>query len=248
MKELRRHDLLEIDDEGRRSAFELAALELSGERLEQVRQIILGESEVSQIPGIVRREEAEPVPGMIPVGFASPWRLEGTRLRIAAFVSPQSVQARITPWQVLNRPFIARTPCLKALAEIRALAGELKQEMGVWGSAALEIFTGLEYTHEKSDLDLLLGLASAEGLHFFNEQAVAIANKWNTRVDFEVELPSGHGVKLLELFAQTHTVLAKGLNDVVLLEKHSVLAMLENQEQLFLAESHELKKKNELEE
>ncbi len=226
MREIQRHDLLEIAEAGRRIAFENVARELRGERLEQVRQVIMGSEGVRLIPGIVRREEVEPVPGMIPVGFASPWRLDGNRLRIAAFVPPQSVQALITPWQVLNRPFIARTPCLKALAEIVAVAGGLKLEMGVWGSAALEIFTGLEYTHEKSDLDLLLGVSSVEVLRFLNEQAVDIANKWNTRVDFEIELPSGYGVKLLELFSQTHTVLAKGLNDVVLLEKQNVLSML----------------------
>lgn len=230
-----RHDLLEISDEGRQAAFDLVSRNAGQEHLDLIRQIIVGEEGIARIPGIARREDDNQIPGLIPVGFASPGHIDGNRLRVAAFVPPESVQAQITPYHILNRPFIRRTPCLKALAAIAVVAGELKLEMGVWGSAALEIFTGLTYTHENSDLDLLLKLAPLEVMQAFLEKAVGTAGHYGCRADVEVSLPSGYGVKLQELVADTHTVLAKGLNDVVLLEKKDLLAIMKNFSNPFIA-------------
>ena len=122
LKALQRHDLVEISDAGRRRVFAEIAARIGSDQLDKVRHLIVGDETSAKIPGIVRREDNDPRPGMIPVGFVSPFRLEGNRMRIAAFVAQADINALISPTAVLRRPFVARTPCLKALADIAVMA------------------------------------------------------------------------------------------------------------------------------
>lgn len=231
LKALQRHDLVEISDAGRRRVFAEIASKVEADQLDRVRQLIVGDETSAKIPGIVRREDNDPRPGMIPVGFVSPFRLEGNRMRIAAFVAQADINALISPTAVLRRPFVARTPCLKALADIAVMAGRLGLEMGVWGSAALEVYTGLPFTDAGSDLDLLIEGTEVEVMRDFQSKAMKIAEQWKCKTDVEVALPSGYGVKLAELFLSTETILAKGLHDVTLLPKQAVYSMLNNKGQ-----------------
>lgn len=224
--QIRRHDLLEISEEGRREAFEALRESLTGSALEQARKIIISKKNSPQIPGIARREEGETVPGQIPVGFASDWRVDGTRVRIPAFVRAETVKQIIKPQQVIQSRFEPRTPCLKALQEIGFLAEEWKLEMGVWGSAALEVFTGLPYTDPNSDLDLLIDPVALEVMQSFWEMIRKIGQKHQCIIDVEVSLPTGYGVKLVELLSESALVLGKGLQDVILIEKEMVIRML----------------------
>ncbi len=215
---------MEISDQGRRLAFERVAPSLPLHEFELVKQLIIGTPGGVKIPGIVRREDGKQIPDTIPVGFSSPFRIEGNRLRIAGFVPTSAVIQVVSPFAVIDRGFVPRTPCLKALVEILSVAGELGLKLGVWGSAALEIFTGLQYTDEASDLDLLVGMTRMDTIRTFTDSLSEIARAFHCKVDAELDLCSGYGVKVAELFMPTDTVLAKGLNDVILLPKQDILA------------------------
>ncbi|WP_268747891.1 malonate decarboxylase holo-[acyl-carrier-protein] synthase [Pelosinus fermentans] len=221
---MRRHDLVEISDQGRELAFERVAPHLPPREFELVKQLIIGTPGGIKIPGIVRREDRKQIPDTIPVGFSSPFRIDGNRLRIAGFVPTSAVIQVVSPFAVIDREFFLRTPCLNALVEVLAVAGELGLKLGVWGSSALEIFTGLQYTDEASDLDVLVGMTRLDTIRTFTNRLAEIARTFHCKVDAELELNSGYGVKVAELFMHTDTVLAKGLNDVILLPKHDILA------------------------
>jgi phosphoribosyl-dephospho-CoA transferase len=212
-----------MSDQGRQSAFERVAPSLPLYEIELVKQLITGTLAGVKIPGIVRREDGKQIPDTIPVGFSSPSRIAGNRLRIAGFVPASEVIQLVSPFTVIDRGFDPRTPCLKALVEIRSVAGELGIKLGVWGSAALEIYTGLQYMDEASDLDLLIGMTRLDTIQTFTDRISEITRKFHCKVDLELDLFSGYGVKVAELFMHTDTVLAKGLNNVILLPKQDIL-------------------------
>lgn len=223
---IRRHDLLEINDRGRQQAFDSVCVASTGLDREQARKIIVGEPGWPKIPGIARREEDGTVSNLIPVGFASAWRVDGNRIRIPAFVQIEWITRIVSPQQVMQLGLVPRTPCLKALQEIGRLAEEWKLEMGVWGSAALEVFTGLHYTDDNSDLDLLLESVSMEVMQAFWERMQKVGQKHQCNIDVEISLPTGYGVKLVEVLSNSGLVLGKGLQDVVLIEKETIIQML----------------------
>jgi phosphoribosyl-dephospho-CoA transferase len=178
-----------------------------------------------KIPGVVRREDYEGIQDAIPVGFSLPSLVEGNRIRIAGFIPPKEIVRTSSPYQVLQADFSSRTACLKALAEMKSAAMEMGIKLGVWGSAGLEIYTGLPYTHVSSDLDLLIGIADLQCILSFVEYAFTLGQRHCCRVDIELDLPSGYGVKVLELMEGTDFILGKGLNGVELMRRSSVLEM-----------------------
>ena len=111
------------------------------------------------LPGIVRRDEIETTTGdnyyseneKVFIGFVHPYTKDGRRLRFAASVPGNKIIKLITPYEITKYNFEERTPTLKALSQIIN-----EYDLGVWGSTSLEIITGLPYTHEKSDLDLIV--------------------------------------------------------------------------------------------
>jgi len=102
--------------------------------------------------------------------------------------------------------------------------------MGVWGSAAMELHTGYLYTHDGSDLDFFLQPKSKVSVRTLTRCLDAIVQSeqnFHVRVDVELSLPSGYGISLKELMDGKGTsVLGKGLHDVVLLRKSMVFDCL----------------------
>jgi phosphoribosyl-dephospho-CoA transferase len=183
------------------------------------------------VPGVVRREEGELRPGYIPIGFSSPMPGTQGRLRIAAFVRKKDVVRVTSPYDLLS---LTKTPprnaCNTALALAKSQARALGLVLGVWGSAALEIYTGLPCTHQNSDLDLLVKAAPREPLSRFLLKVASIEEHLDLRIDVEIDLPDGYGVNLKELFGQARTVLGKSLNDVAMLSREQTLAELPQEE------------------
>lgn len=235
--ELKRHTLLDITDSGRKDILvELAGNGPDSDLLrEKYAQILLPEEAGARVPAVVRREEGTLRPGFIPVGFSSPMVGHEGRLRVAAFVRQEDVLRTTSPYELL--PLMTTPPrnaCNTALALARNQARELALGLGVWGSAALELYTGLPCTHQDSDLDLLVAAAPREALAQFLLKIESIEAHLDLRIDVELDLASGYGVHLKELFGRGCTVLGKSLNDVVMFPREQIFAGLPQEEPIAL--------------
>ena len=176
------------------------------------------------VPGIVRREDYAPRPGEIAVGFTSWTSGPMGRLRLPGFVSPQYVARSRDPITVLNEASeqperFVRTPALCALAALCA-SGLRDADLGVWGSAGLELATGYAYTHERSDLDFLIrpqGRLTSPLLTAWLDTVLRAERHFQIRIDAEIHLANGYGVSLKECLQGTASVLGKGIHDVKLI-------------------------------
>ena len=185
-------------------------------------QLIAGDFESIQIPGIVRREEKKKLPGMIPVGFSSPFLEDGGRIRLPAFVYPEDIVAMTSPYDLTKRDFKTRTTCLMVLEKLKNIAEKLGIKLGVWGSAGLEIYTSLNYTHPQSDLDLLVAMSDLKTLQKFFQIGIEFYQQHGCRIDMEIDLPGGYGVQAAELFSETDPVLGKGIDDIIYISKNNI--------------------------
>jgi len=226
--DFKRHNLVEITDRGREWAFWQIqkSKAYNNHQIEQVRELIVEGIQSRKIPGIIRRNEELPIERMIPVGFASPCLNNERRLRIPAFVPEEEIVKIITPYEVINMKNTGRTECLLALDNCKKIAAENGIRLGVWGSACLEIYTGLPYTHPCSDLDLLVGPASYSNIKNFYLALESLRSRYACKIDPELDLPSGYGVKVMELFLETEDVLGKGLVDVKLIPKQEIWGLI----------------------
>jgi phosphoribosyl-dephospho-CoA transferase len=229
-RELKRHDHVYISKEGLDLLLQTAGMYLTDEDMRPIaedflRRAILGDV---RIPGIVRRDESLPE-GMIAVGFVSPQRHEGRHMRIAGLTRPVLIIKTERPGEVIKRVSDKpQTVYMQAIAEVKKYAADSSISIGVLGSAALEIVTGLPYTNEQSDIDLLLcGCTEREIYRAYREimERIRLLGLSMDVVDMEVELANGYGIKAKELFMDTRTVLGKSLTDVRLLERNLLSTM-----------------------
>lgn len=181
------------------------------------------------LPGIVRRDEIESTQGenyyseneKVFIGFVYPYTENGRRLRYATSVYGDKITKLITPYEISNFKFESRTPALSALSKINS---EFK--IGVWGSTSLEIITGLPYTHNRSDLDLIVKNYSQDELVSLLSLCNEIESAFGIKIDVEIHLKSGYGINLKEFASESDTLLGKGLRDVVLIDRKSIEAYL----------------------
>ena len=217
--QLKRHDMLFLTDEGKRLLVQELLPGYRGARRDMVEEIFEGPTD---IPGFVRRDEGQEK--KIAIGFVHPVKIEENRLRVAAYVPENSVRKVLRPSDVAGHSVTPCHYCVEAALFLQKYAEEHGLQVGVLGSVALEIVTGICYTDRDSDLDMLVQPAPLEELAAMYKTAKA---KYpNVPLDFEVELPNGFGVKLAELFMDTGTVLGKSLTQVDLLNKKEVLLFL----------------------
>ena len=224
---LKRHVLLDLTDSARqRIVDELAAFIGAEGDNRNYAQILLPQQAGARIPGIIRRDETDRAGGRIPVGFSSPSHGPGGRIRVAAFVDSADIIRVTTPYELLLGNFTQHNKCTHALAVCRNAADELDLDIGVWGSAALELYSGLPYTHDESDLDLLVAAAPQTVLAAFLKRINTIENRFDLRIDVEVDLDNGYGVHMKELLGNGRTLLGKSQCDVALLPRAQMLAQL----------------------
>jgi len=224
----KRHTLIDVSDAGR----ECILAELAGSGAislilrERFGRILLPELAGVRVPGIVRREEGSPRAGYVPLGFCEPISPGESRLRIAAFARMEDVVRTISPYDLVALPMSQRTASIAALTAAKSYAETLGLVLGVWGSAAMELYTGLPCTHVGSDLDLLVAATSQNRLSSFMNEVKLMEKRFALRIDVELELPSGYGVHLKELLGQGRTVIGKSINGVGLLPKEQIMAEL----------------------
>ena len=160
----------------------------------------------------------------IPVGFSSPSKTGWpTSSGLPAFVPPEEVVGRTTPYQLAARDFAPRMPCLNVLADLKPMAMDSGICLGVWGSAGLEIYTGLPCTDPESDLDLLVAAAKYSDIIMFSRKAVSVADRHGCRLDLELDLMNGYGVKFQEVFQGADPILGKSLENVAMIPRLSIM-------------------------
>ncbi len=219
-EKLTRHTFVFLNSQGKERLLRELSQDYDGDALERLKSVFSGSAD---IPGIVRRGEEQE--GRIALGFVPCRRMpDGNRLRIAAYVKHEEINRVCTVYETANKNIPIRNRCMDAVCYARRLAADLHVCMGVLGSAGLEIMTGLPYTDDDSDLDILVKADSPKKLDNFSE--VMQSAYPGLDMDFEVELPNGYGVKLAELLMDTRTLIGKSLDDVVLLERTLVNGLL----------------------
>lgn len=220
--QLKRHDLVFISQAGKDKIWEELSDQYQGRELSMVRDVLLG---ANDIPGFVRRSDERPEE--VALGFVHPQRINGNRIRIAAFTGVENVEIIMTPYEVMQRKVFTikgATRCIETIIALYALADEFDLQIGVLGSAALELATGLPYTDEASDVDILLKPAPYNRLLDFYRTAKE--NFSDIPLDFELDLPNGYGVKLAEVFMDTKTLLGKSLDNVSILYRKDIMQYL----------------------
>jgi len=220
--QLKRHDLVFISQAGKDKIWEELSDQYQGRELSMVRDVLLG---ANDIPGFVRRSDERPEE--VALGFVHPQRINGNRIRIAAFTGVENVEIIMTPYEVMQRKVFTikgATRCIETIIALYALADEFDLQIGVLGSAALELATGLPYTDEGSDVDVLLKPAPYNRLLDFYRTAKE--NFSDIPLDFELDLPNGYGVKLAEVFMDTKTLLGKSLDSVNILYRKDIIQYL----------------------
>ena len=232
LKKCSRHDFVIVSPTGRGRICTEVLKNYSATEQHMVRDVFSGKYGINGIPGIVRRAEIAKE-DLIPVGFVPPERLAGRRLRIGAFAHFAEVLDVITPYKLLQMAINKRNSCMEAVSEVAKLAISASKAVGVLGSAGLEIFTGITYTNEESDIDLVLKDCTYEEITKIFKQIKAIGTYYNIPIDLEIALTNGYGIKAEELFMDTRTLLGKSLNDVTLLEREAVLKALTKKEIIY---------------
>lgn len=220
--QLKRHNLVFVSQKGKDRIWQELAPKYQGEALELVQDVLQG---THNVPGFVRRSEERPEE--VAIGFVHHRRMQGNRIRIGAFTEMQDVETIMTPYEVMQRKaFTVEEPthCMETILALYKMADQFDLQIGVLGSAALELVTGLPYTDEASDVDILLKPAPYEKLLDFYRTAKE--NFADIPLDFELDLPNGYGVKLAEVFMETKTVLGKSLDNVDLLYRKDIMQYL----------------------
>lgn len=231
LKKCSRHDFVIISQAGRQRICSEVLKNYSAAKQHMVRDVFSGKYGIKGIPGIVRR--AEIAGNVIPVGFVPQERLDGRRLRIGAFAYFSEVVDVITPYKLLQMSISKRNSCMEAVSEVAKLAISASKAVGVLGSVGLEIFTGITYTNEESDIDLVLKDCTYEEITKIFKQIKTIGTYFNIPIDLEIALTNGYGIKAEELFMDTRTLLGKSLHDVTLLEREAVLKALTKKEIIY---------------
>ena len=224
-KKLNRHDLVYLTKEGKeRIKTEFANCQSDKEK--QTAEIF---AENSSIPGIVRRNETGN-DEVLPLGFGHNELFDEMRIRFSTEISWREAQVIIRPYEITSIDFKARNKSLKLARTVLALAKAQQISIGLVGSVALEIVTGLPYTNDDSDLDLLVKGLSITKIELLYNSLKELSGTYHVDLDLEVELKSGYGVKAAELFQNTGTLLGKSLKDVQILNKKEVLEELSMEE------------------
>lgn len=221
---LKRHDLVFLSAIGKDKIWHQVADKYQGGASGLVRDILQGADDV---PGIIRRDDDAKVNGHVAVGFVHHQRLDGSRLRVGAFTNLEDIVTVMTPYEVMQRKAYAhdaRTKCMQTALNLYNLALSMDLQVGVLGSAGLELATGLPYTDEASDIDFLIKPVAYEKLKKF--YLAAQTENSSINMDFEVDFPNGYGVKLAEVLMKTQTVLGKSINDVNLLNRKDIMQYL----------------------
>ena len=228
---VQRHDLIAIAAPARQQIWQALPACAANWPQNELKKLVLFGYDGVFVPGIVRRQE-NALPGQLQIGLSAPYRQDGRRLRMAATIPVAAAGARLTPYQAALLPpdkTRRESALYRLLSAVLAVGEELGIPCGVYGSLALELATGLPYCHADSDLDLIVRYQAQATLPAFYARLCRLEAASGIRIDAELALCGGYGVKLKEFFSDSHYLLAKGFTDVRSLERAEAVIM-ENKE------------------
>lgn len=201
-----RHDLVYLTPEGKRQAFRYGEKEAGDSYSRECFQ-----KTISRCPGIVRRQEhTGDGPRLLQLGFSWYERRGGSRMRFASQAAPEEIVRLEKPWEVCTGERHMKNQKLEQ--RLRAVLEDGKKCgicLGVFGSCALELATGLPYTDECSDLDLIV-VWDGEKIRDFYENCREITG--DIGLDLEILFPDQGSVKAAEWFSGAYTLLIKDLS------------------------------------
>ena len=209
-----RHDLVFLSARGQQWAWERRERGLPED--ERWRKLFF------TLPGICRAPVEELGEEMAALGFSTPVRAEGNRVRFASHAPREEILRIVTPWEISRLLARLPEPAGPVLKELDSAARELGISLGIFGSAALQAVTGYEYLHSQSDLDIVITPASREQLTKFHRELKDIARRYGRPFDAELKLSETCYIKLHELMSGTKTILAKGTAAPQLLSSQSI--------------------------
>lgn len=177
------------------------------------------------IPAIIRRGDdlEKSQKGKIPIGISLPFRMEGQRVRFASWIDQQDILRVISPFQISSLPFKTLSNSLATLRQLINQWPVATTGLGIWGANALEILTGLNYTDDKSDVDILINCNEIDKLKKINKLVELLEMQHLCRIDIELTLDNNYGISLKEFFQHSSYVLGKSLTDVILLNKSEIV-------------------------
>lgn len=180
-----------------------------------------------QVPVICARQSGRAPKGWLDGGISFPEREGETRVRFAVTVPESEILSVVTPWQIFSMFTQDRSGYVREKEQLRRLAGE-DLKIGMFGSIALEQYTGLPYVHKESDFDLVVKAGGKEAVNRFwsGVKAAGMA------ADAELLLKNGWYVKIAELFSGSGTVLAKNECEAALLSSREVWETIEQTDEI----------------
>ncbi|MCW2307159.1 phosphoribosyl-dephospho-CoA transferase [Rhodobium gokarnense] len=182
----------------------------------RVKQAFLADA----IPGIVcRPTQACPEDGG-QIGFSFPFRIGEERVRSAVPVCADQIESYVTPYEVMERAGASPRVVHPVLIDLRKVAAAAGITLGLIGSAAMQVVTGLDYVRPDSDLDVLVQAGTAQQLQWFWQEICDLKVRTGTAIDAEIDMQGRCGVKLSEYMSDAEVLLAKSISGVELIDRN----------------------------
>ena len=214
---LARHDLVYLDQAGREEACRWAVQMNPALPARLLESWIVDGIEGIEIPGIVKRQE-QVGSALLELGFSTNCYSGESRIRINTQVPASSVCRTTTPRQVVALlPNYQNTHKRETLLLLNAAAEKHGVCLGVFGSTALEMVTGLRYSSGRTDIDLTAYPQATCDLEGFYQEALLIEKRQEVALDIELILRETYGIKLKEYIGKPAEMLAKSMYSVQLL-------------------------------
>lgn len=206
-----RHDLLILSEEGRAEGWRNR--EVPRDHDEALW------SAYPDLPAICTGYRSPEDPTLLRVGFSFPERVQGMRQRIASYVSAGNIISVCTPWEIARYRDRLEGRMGDFFRSLYDTADALSLRLGVFGSTAMQLATGLPYLHDASDLDLVLDHASEDTARAFACELAVCEERFSLRADVELRLDAACYAKLKELCSDQLTVLTKGGDEPKLISR-----------------------------
>jgi phosphoribosyl-dephospho-CoA transferase len=182
------------------------------------------------VPGIVCAPKG-PLPNdYVQLGVSFPFRHDGVRVRASFALPPKRIGKAHSPYDVAGRLRPAQFEAASALLALRTLCDDYGIVVGLFGSAALQVLTGLDYLEPSSDVDAVVRPRNCATLRCLHAGLKDLREVHRRKFDVEVTLPNGFGIKLDELMSSSATILGRGIDGVHLLDRAAVERALDQSE------------------
>lgn len=177
---------------------------------------------MQKFPSVVTRQ-TNPTPNYLNIAWCN--GMDKKVSRHSCLIPIQSIISHSAPLPLINiaQYFVAETTSL--IKTIRKLE-QLNFKPCIYGSFSWQILTQKNYTHDNSDLDILLHVSTHKQLGHILTLLDDLAMISGRRVDGELIFPDGCAVAWREWFSDSDKVLCKGFSEVSFTHRNALLEQL----------------------